>query len=51
ASYGYSAGLLPVTESVSQRIVSLPMYPELTEEQISHVINAIKKHALCKRMS
>ena len=50
ASYGYTAGLLPVTEFVSQRIVSLPMYPELTEEQIYYVISAVKKHSLCKRM-
>ena len=41
--YGYERGSLPVTETVSQRIVSLPMYPELTAEQIQVVVNAIKK--------
>lgn len=40
--YGYKRGMLPITEAVAERIVSLPMYPELTEEQIQQVINAIK---------
>lgn len=44
--YGYSRGMLPVTEATAERIVSLPMYPELTEEQIQYVINAVKKHAI-----
>jgi dTDP-4-amino-4,6-dideoxygalactose transaminase len=41
--YGYPPGKLPITEAVAQRIVSLPMYPELTPEQIQVVINAVKK--------
>ncbi len=32
--YDYKIGMLPVTEAATQRIVSLPMYPELTPEQI-----------------
>jgi dTDP-4-amino-4,6-dideoxygalactose transaminase len=32
AQYGYRQGRLPVTEAAAKRIVSLPMYPELTEE-------------------
>lgn len=43
AHYGYKRGRLPVTEAVTQRIVSLPMYPELTAEQIQVVVNAVKK--------
>ena len=31
---GYRRGDLPVTERLAQDILSLPMYPELTEEQI-----------------
>jgi len=42
AGYGYSRGALPVTEDVTERIVSLPMYPELTAEQIQRVVNAVK---------
>src|SRR5579883_2000630 len=40
--YGYQRGSLPVTERVAERIVSLPMYPELTAEQLSWVIAAVK---------
>ncbi len=43
AGYGYVRGSLPVTETVAERIVSLPMYPELTMEQIKMVVNAVKK--------
>jgi dTDP-4-amino-4,6-dideoxygalactose transaminase len=43
AWYGYTRGTLPVTEAVTERIVSLPMYPELTVEQIQRVVNAVKK--------
>jgi len=45
AKYGYKCGMLPVTEAVTQRIVSLPMYPELTTEQTQLVISAVKKHS------
>jgi len=41
--YGYVRGMLPVTEVVMERIVSLPMYPELTTEQLQTVVNAVKK--------
>jgi dTDP-4-amino-4,6-dideoxygalactose transaminase len=43
--YGYRRGMLPITERVAERIVSLPMYPELTNEQIQTVVNVIKRHA------
>ncbi len=43
AHYGYIRGMLPVTETLSDRIVSLPMYPELTAEQRQLVVNAVKK--------
>src|SRR5258707_1443593 len=43
--YGYQPGMLPVTEEVTERIVSLPMYPELTTEQIQRVVDAVKKSA------
>jgi len=33
---------LPVTEKISQKVISLPMYPELTDEQIQYVINCIR---------
>src|SRR5713101_7777807 len=43
AHYGYVRGMLPVTETLSERIVSLPMYPELTAEQRQLVIDAVRK--------
>ncbi len=42
--YGYTAGLLPVTEALAAKIVSLPMYPELTSAQLQLVIDAVKRN-------
>lgn len=41
-SLGYKRGDFPVTENLSKRILSLPMFPELTEDQIYCVVEAIK---------
>jgi dTDP-4-amino-4,6-dideoxygalactose transaminase len=38
---GYGAVALPITEQVAGEILSLPMYPELTQEQIEYVAHAI----------
>jgi len=38
--------MLPITETLASRIVSLPMYPELTEEQLQLVINTVKEHVV-----
>lgn len=40
---GYGRGTLPVTEAMAEHVISLPMYPELTDEQIQRVIKAVKK--------
>ena len=45
AHYGYTSGMLPITESLANRIVSLPMYAELTAEQLHAIVNALKKSA------
>ncbi|MDE3113032.1 MAG: DegT/DnrJ/EryC1/StrS family aminotransferase [Chloroflexota bacterium] len=39
---GHREGDLPVTEKVSHEILSLPMYPELTDEQVGYVADAVK---------
>jgi dTDP-4-amino-4,6-dideoxygalactose transaminase len=39
---GYSASAYPVAEKVSKEILSLPMYPELSEAQIAHIANTIQ---------
>ena len=40
---GYKAGDFPVTESVSGRLLRLPIYPSLTEEEQSQVIETMKE--------
>ncbi len=42
ADLGYKPGAFPVTERVAKEIVSLPMYPELTEEQIGYVCESVR---------
>ena len=39
--WGYGAGSLPVTERVASEILSLPMFPGLTEEQQKRVAAGI----------
>ena len=41
-SLGYKQGDLPVTERVVTEILSLPMYAELTDEQVVNVVDAIR---------
>jgi len=43
AHLGYKNGSFPVTESVAKRLISLPMFPELTREQIEYVAESIKE--------
>ena len=42
AFLGYKKGDFPVAEKLANEILSLPMYPELTEEQIEYVCEKIK---------
>ncbi len=39
---GYKEGDLPVTESVSKRLLRLPMYAGMTDEELAYVITALK---------
>jgi dTDP-4-amino-4,6-dideoxygalactose transaminase len=41
SSLGYRRGAFPATEAAAERILSLPMYAELTDEQIEYVCEAI----------
>lgn len=38
---GYSQGDLPVTETVAKEVLSLPMYPGLSEQQQQQVVEAV----------
>jgi dTDP-4-amino-4,6-dideoxygalactose transaminase len=40
---GYHKGDFPIAERVAEEMLSLPMYPELTDEQIHYVCDAIKE--------
>lgn len=43
ASLGHKAGDFPHSERAAQEVLSLPMYPELRQEQIARVVEAIKE--------
>jgi len=43
AELGYRQGDLPVAERVAQQILPLPIYPELTEEQVDYVVAVISE--------
>jgi dTDP-4-amino-4,6-dideoxygalactose transaminase len=40
---GWTRGIYPVTEKVAKEILSLPMYPQLREQQILYVTDKIKE--------
>jgi dTDP-4-amino-4,6-dideoxygalactose transaminase len=39
---GYHLGDLPVTERVAEELVTLPIYPELTDERVAEVAGALR---------
>lgn len=41
-SFGYSQEKLPVTEHVVNKVLSLPMYAELSDQEIEYVVDSIK---------
>ena len=45
SNLGYSPGQLPVAEQAAREVLSLPMYPELTDAQIEHVGTSLR-HAV-----
>jgi dTDP-4-amino-4,6-dideoxygalactose transaminase len=42
ADLGYKRGDFPVTEAYADTILSLPMFPELSEQEIAYVADAVK---------
>ncbi|MCA9798664.1 MAG: DegT/DnrJ/EryC1/StrS family aminotransferase [Cyanobacteria bacterium HKST-UBA06] len=49
ADLGYQPGSLPITESVAQRVLSLPIFPELTHDEQHRVIEQV--HAAVKQQA
>ena len=41
ANLGYGRGSFPVSEKAAETCLSLPIFPELTDEQVEHVIRGI----------
>jgi dTDP-4-amino-4,6-dideoxygalactose transaminase len=50
AGRGYATLSLPVTEALAGEVLSLPMYPELTPEQIAYVAETVRE-AVCEGVS
>jgi dTDP-4-amino-4,6-dideoxygalactose transaminase len=48
ANLGYKAGDFPVTEKLAGRLLSLPIYPELTPEKVADVVAELEKAAFVK---
>jgi len=40
---GYTKGAFPIAESLADQFLSLPMFPELTEEQIEYVVSSVSQ--------
>ncbi|MBD3272013.1 MAG: hypothetical protein GF384_05695 [Elusimicrobia bacterium] len=51
ADLGYKHGDFPEAEYAQERVLSLPMYAELTDDQRSYIINEIKKFKKGKKVS
>ena len=45
AHLGHKKGDFPVAEHTAERLLSLPMYPELTAEQIDYVCSSIREYS------
>lgn len=44
AELGYKRGDFPVTEEYAELIVSLPIFPELDDDKVAYVADAIREH-------
>ena len=40
--FGYKLGYLPFTEKISNRVLSLPVYPDISRDEIEYVVERIK---------
>jgi dTDP-4-amino-4,6-dideoxygalactose transaminase len=50
ASLGYRAGSFPVTERLAAQSLSLPLYAELTDDQVRRIIGAVKAFDAAPRL-
>jgi dTDP-4-amino-4,6-dideoxygalactose transaminase len=40
---GYKQGDFPISEQYSNEVLSLPMFPELKDEEIDYVVESVKE--------
>lgn len=40
---GYQHGAFPVTEKIADEIISLPMYPEMSDEALEKVVSELRE--------
>ena len=43
AYLGHKEGAFPESEKAAKESLAIPVYPELTEDQAAHVVNAIRE--------
>ena len=48
AELGYRRGDFPVTEAYAEEIVSLPIFPELDDEKVAYVAEAVRAFVLAR---
>jgi len=41
SEFGYKGGELPITEEMAEQVLTLPMYPTLTEEETKYIVGEI----------
>ncbi|MGQ9684114.1 MAG: DegT/DnrJ/EryC1/StrS family aminotransferase [Anaerolineae bacterium] len=41
-TFGYQPGACPRAEEMYQRLLSLPLYPRMSEQDVAHVVDAVK---------
>lgn len=44
AHLGYAEGAMPVTEQTARELLSLPMFPTLTQSQVERVADVVRRH-------
>jgi len=44
ASLGYARGAFPVTERLADELISLPLFPGITQEQLAAVVDCVKEY-------
>jgi dTDP-4-amino-4,6-dideoxygalactose transaminase len=43
ARLGYAKGLCPVAESVYERLITLPLFPAMSDQDVTDVVTAVRK--------